>query len=44
LIWLESVKRAVVLLSEMFHRFFRLIVAAFWIESETGTLSCGYQC
>ena len=38
LIWLKSVKRTVLLLSEDFHFFFRLIFTTFWIGSETGTL------
>jgi hypothetical protein len=37
LIWLKTVKRTVLLLSESFH-FFQFVVTAFWIESETGTL------
>ena len=38
LIWLNSVKRAVLLRSEKFHLFFRLFFSVFLIGSETGTL------
>jgi len=37
-IWLNFVKRTVLLLSESFHFFFRLVFTAFWTGSETGTL------